>query len=154
MTGGGRVATAPDMGMVATSSLCCMGRNRCLVSERARELSALREEWQRSTLGELRVALVFGDPGLRKTRLVSELLPHSAEFPAGLLAHSCLFRSMPPFGPWADTLGLRAGRTNGDRASQVYGSGLGHLPPVVRGTLAVVCRPTGAPDLFQEGVMG
>lgn len=53
--------------------------NQRLVSGRARELAVLRTEWQRSRLGELRVTLVLGDPGLGKTRLVSELLPHSAE---------------------------------------------------------------------------
>jgi len=133
MIGGGRVAMAPDRRMVVTSSLCCMDGNQRLVSGRARELAVLRDEWQRSTLGELRVALVLGDPGLGKTRLAADLVPHSAEFPVGLLAHSCLFRSMPPLGPWADTLGLRAGVPNGDRACQVCGSGLGHLPPLVHG---------------------
>src|SRR3954465_10104771 len=114
-------AIAPDMTMVAASSLCYVDRNRRLVSGRARELDVLREEWRRSTLGELRVALVLGDPGVGKTRLAAELVPHSAEFSVGLLAHSCLFQSMPPFGPWVDVLGLRAGGPNGDGACQVCG---------------------------------
>lgn len=44
----------------AASSLCYAGSNGRLVPGRARELAALRTEWQRSTLGELRVALVLG----------------------------------------------------------------------------------------------
>jgi hypothetical protein len=112
--------------------LCCVGKSQRLVSVRARELAVLREEWQRSTLGELRVALVLGEPGAGKTRLAAELVPHSVELSVGLLAHRCLFRSMPPFGRWAKDLGLRAGGLNGDRACQVCGSGLGDLPPLVR----------------------
>jgi DNA-binding CsgD family transcriptional regulator/tetratricopeptide (TPR) repeat protein len=125
-------AIAPGMTMVAASSLCYVDRNRRLVSGRARELDVLREEWRRSMLGELRVALVLGDPGIGKTRLAAELVPHSAEFSVGLLVHSCLFESMPPFGPWVDVLGLRAGDPNGDGACQVCGSGMGDFPPLVR----------------------
>jgi hypothetical protein len=117
--------------MVAATSLCYVGRNQHLVSGRARELAVLREEWRRSTCGELRVALVLGDSGLGKTRLAAELVPHATEFPVGLLAHRGLFRSMPSFGPWAVALGLRAGGANGDRTCQVCGSGFGHLPPLV-----------------------
>jgi DNA-binding CsgD family transcriptional regulator len=116
----------------AASSFSCVGTNRRLVSGRVRELAVLREEWQRSALGELRVALVLGDAGLGKTRLVAELVPHDDEFAVGLIAHSCLFQGMPPFGPWADALGLRAGGPEADRVCRVCGSGLGGLPPLVR----------------------
>jgi hypothetical protein len=85
--GGGHVATAPDVRMVAASSLCCAGRSQRLVSGRARQLAVLREKRQRSTYGELRVALVLSDPGLGQTWLAPELVPHSAEFPVALLAH-------------------------------------------------------------------
>jgi predicted ATPase len=95
--------------MVAAGSLCSVDRDRRLVSGRTPELAVLRKEWQRSTCGELRVALVLGDPGLGKTRLAAELALHCAEFPVGLLAHKGLFRSMPPLGSWAETLGLPTG---------------------------------------------
>lgn len=111
------------------SSFCCVNRNRCLVPGRAHELDVLCDEWQHSTFGELRVALVLGDPGLGKTRLAATLGQRCAEFPAGLLSHRFLFGSMPPLGSWADTLGLRAG--DGDRACQACGSGLGDLPSLV-----------------------
>jgi hypothetical protein len=73
--------------MVAASSLGCVGRSQRLVSGRARQLAVLREKRQRSTYGELRVALVLSDPGLGQTWLAAELVPHSAEFPVALLAH-------------------------------------------------------------------
>jgi DNA-binding CsgD family transcriptional regulator len=90
----------------------------------------LREEWQRSTCGELRVALVLGEPGMGKTRLATELALHCAEFPVAVLAHRGVFRSMPPLGSWAETLGLRAGGSSGERVCPVCGSGLGHFPPL------------------------
>lgn len=116
----------------AARSCCYVSSNRRLVSGRAQELAVLRTEWQRSTLGEVRVALVLGDAGLGKTRLAAELVPQGKEFAVGLIAHSCLFRGLPPFGPWADALGLRAGDPDADRVCRVCGSGLGGLPPLVR----------------------
>ena len=93
----------------AASSFYALGSNRSLVSGRARELAALRTEWQRSTLGELRVALVLGDPGLGKTRLATELVPHDSQLAVGLITHSCVMRTAPPIGPWVDALGLPTG---------------------------------------------
>src|SRR5947209_19090661 len=110
----------------AASSLCDVSTDRRLVSGRVRELAVLQAEWQRSALGELRLALVLGDPGLGKTRLAAELVPHGA---VRLIAHSCLVKGMPPFGPWADALGLRARSleddAEADRVCRVCGSGLG-----------------------------
>ena len=72
------------MRIAAASSLCHGARNQQLVSTRARELAALRHEWQRSTSGELRVALVLGDAGTGKTRLADELVPRCTKFPIRL----------------------------------------------------------------------
>jgi DNA-binding NarL/FixJ family response regulator len=94
----------------------------------------LRAEQQRSALGELRMALVLGGPGLGKTRLAAELLPHDNEFAIGLTAHGCLFKGMPPFGPWADALGLHASDPDVDWVCRVCGSGLRGLPPLGYGT--------------------
>jgi DNA-binding CsgD family transcriptional regulator len=116
----------------AVSAFCHVGSNRRLVSGRVRELAVLRAEQQRSTLGELRVALVLGDAGLGKTRLAAELVPHGNEYTIGLMAHNCLFNGMPPFGPWADALNLDAGGRDADRVCRVCGSGLGGLPALVR----------------------
>ncbi|HZS19375.1 MAG TPA: AAA family ATPase [Pseudonocardiaceae bacterium] len=120
------------MRMAAASSFCAGGKNQRLVSVRGRELAVLRQEWQRSTLGELRVALVLGDPGMGKTRLAAELVPRCTEFPSRVLVHNCLLHSMPPLGPWAETLRLRAGGPVGDRACQMCGSGLDQLSPLLR----------------------
>ena len=80
-----------------------------LVSGRVRELGALQAERHRSARGELRVALVLGEAGLGKTRLAAELLARDGESAVGLIAHNSPFAGMPPFGPWADALGLHAG---------------------------------------------
>lgn len=116
----------------AVSLFCHVGSKRRLVSGRARELAVLRAEQQRSTLGELRVALVLGDAGLGKSRLATELVPHGNEFAVGLIAHQCLFKGIPPLGPWADALNLHAGGVDPDRVCRVCGSGLGGLPALVR----------------------
>lgn len=105
-----------------------------LVSGRVRELAVLRAERGRSVLGELRVALVLGAAGLGKTRLATELVSQDNEFATGLIAQSCLFKGMPPLGPWADALGLRVGGPDADRACRVCGSGVGGLPALVRPT--------------------
>ncbi|MGH3785778.1 MAG: ATP-binding protein [Pseudonocardiaceae bacterium] len=99
---------------------------------RVRELGHLQAEQQRSMLGELRVALLLGDAGLGKTRLAAELLPHGKGAAVGLTAHSCLFRGMPPFGAWADALGLQAGDPHAHGVCRTCGSGLGGLPTLVR----------------------
>jgi DNA-binding NarL/FixJ family response regulator len=134
--------------MAAAGSLCDGAKSRQLVSVRARELAVLREECQRSTLGELRVVLVLGDAGMGKTRLAAELVPRCTEFPIGLLAHDCLYRSMPPLGPWAEALGLGAVGRNGDRACHLCGSGLDGLPPLVR-RVGTVHDPASCADALR-----
>lgn len=116
----------------AASSFRDVGSNRRLVSGRLQELALLRAEEKRSTLSGLRVALVLGDAGLGKTRLTAELLPHGNEFTVGLIAHSCLFKSLPPLGPWVDALTMHAGDRDPDQVCRVCGSGLGGLPALVR----------------------
>lgn len=116
----------------AVSSFCYVESNRRLVSGRVRELAMLRAEQHRSTLGELRVALVLGHAGLGKTRLAADLVPHGNECAVGLIAHNCLFKGMPPLGPWADALNLHANGLDPDRVCRVCGSGLGGLPALVR----------------------
>jgi DNA-binding CsgD family transcriptional regulator len=116
----------------AVSLFCPVGSNRHLVSGRAQQLALLRAEQQRSTLGELRVALVLGDPGLGKTRLAAELVPRRDEFAVRLIAHKCLFTGIPPLGPWVDALNLHEGGVDPDRVCRVCGSGLGGLPALVR----------------------
>ncbi|PZS30239.1 MAG: hypothetical protein DLM61_11335 [Pseudonocardiales bacterium] len=68
----------------------------------------------------------------RSTPAAAELVPHRNEFAVGLIAHNCLFKGMPPLGPWADALNLHAGGLDPDRVCRVCGSGLGGLPALVR----------------------
>jgi DNA-binding NarL/FixJ family response regulator len=116
----------------AASSFCYVGSDQFLVSGRVQELAVLRAEQKRSMLGGLRVALVLGDAGMGKTRLAAELVPHRNEFAVRLIAHSCLFKGLPPLGPWVDALNLHAGNRDPDRVCRVCGSGLGGLPALVR----------------------
>ena len=129
-------ATVSDVNRVttsATSPLRYVGTDQRLVSGRAQQLAVLREEWQHSMSGELRVALVLGEAGLGKTRLAAELVAHCDQSSVALLWHSCSFRSMPPLGPWVEAVGLAPGGLNGHRACQVCGRGLGYFPSLVRG---------------------
>lgn len=64
MTGGGRVATASDLRMDAAGSLCCEGRNQRLVIWTRTGACCVTGGMAASILGELRVALVLGDPGV------------------------------------------------------------------------------------------
>ncbi|MGH8526485.1 MAG: AAA family ATPase, partial [Gammaproteobacteria bacterium] len=116
-----------------------MGSTRRLVSGRVRELGVLQAEWRRSTRGELRVALMLGDAGLGKTLLATELLQHNHEVAVELIAHTGGCKGMPPFGPWADALGLYAGGPDADRVCRACGSGL-------RGLLALGRRCGSAHD--------
>ncbi|HKR49441.1 MAG TPA: AAA family ATPase, partial [Pseudonocardiaceae bacterium] len=118
----------------ATGSLCSVGSTRRLVSGRLQELGALQVEQQRSTQGELRMALVLGDAGLGKTRLAAAQLPCDDESTVRLIARSSLLDGMPLFGPWADALGLHTDDQNAEGACRACGSGLSGLPALVRRT--------------------
>jgi DNA-binding CsgD family transcriptional regulator len=110
----------------------CLENTRRLVPGRARELCVLQAERQRSALGELRVALVLGEAGLGKTRLAAELLPRGNELATGLMARNFPLGNIPPFGSWADALGLDADGLHAGGICRACGSGLGGLPPLVR----------------------
>ncbi len=110
----------------------CVKSIRRLVPERARQLGMLQAERQRSALGGLRVALVLGEAGLGKTRLATELLPRSNELAIGLIATNSALGDIPPFGPWAGALGLRADGLDTGGACRACGSGFTGLPALVR----------------------
>ena len=79
---------------------------------RGRDLSALAEAWQRSLAGAPNVGLVRGDPGVGKTRLVTELA-EAVKRRGGTVAVAQCFGSSGrlPLGPvadWLRTADLRA----------------------------------------------
>lgn len=114
----------------AASPLCYAGGYRRPVSGRVRELAALRAEWRRSTLGELRMALVIGGAGLGKTRLAAELVPPDERRALELLTHSFVVKDLPLFGSWADALDLCESNQVAERVCRICGSGLGGLLPL------------------------
>lgn len=73
---------------------------------RTRQLNALMRLWDEAKSGELRSVLVQGDPGIGKSRLVSEVLTHTeADQDSVLLEFQCSpFHSHEPLFPVLDQL--------------------------------------------------
>jgi len=67
------------------------------------ELAALDAEFVRASAGELRLVLVTGEPGIGKTRLVTELLARHREA-TGLSARAHPFGETASLGLWAEAL--------------------------------------------------
>jgi DNA-binding SARP family transcriptional activator len=57
--------------------------------------------WQRATAGEGQVLLVSGEPGIGKTRLVSELVQAALRSRSGVLNGQCVTRGELPYAPFA-----------------------------------------------------
>ena len=89
---------------------------------RLAELERLREEVRRSAEGELRVALIVGDAGVGKSRLMAETLSAAAAPTACLTARSYRLGATDSFGPWVEALD-RYGRSGGDAVLDWPGAG-------------------------------
>lgn len=85
---------------------------------RVRELRELLAEQRRSMQGELRVAVVLGEPGLGKTQLAAEMLSSAGEAVVGLVARSSPLRRLPSFRRWAEVLGGNVGGLDTDAWSR------------------------------------
>ncbi len=85
---------------------------------------------------QLRVALVLGAPVMGKKWVGDRTASTALHRVPRRAAHAQLSvpRRATVGAMGCDVLGLRAGGPNGDRACQVCGSGLGHLPSLVRRT--------------------
>jgi DNA-binding SARP family transcriptional activator/tetratricopeptide (TPR) repeat protein len=113
---------------------------------RGRDLSALAEAWQRTMTGAPNVGLVRGDPGVGKTRLVTELAD-AVKRRGGAVAIAQCFGSSGrlPLGPVADWLSTADLRASVARLDPVWQMEVDRLVPTsttapanVAGSRAVV----------------
>lgn len=73
---------------------------------RQRELESLWNQFEESTTGRLRVALVAGDPGIGKTRLLREVAQRTEQAGAMVLRGGASeAEGMPPYLPFLEALG-------------------------------------------------
>jgi class 3 adenylate cyclase/DNA-binding transcriptional ArsR family regulator len=110
---------------------------------RASEMTVLDGEKQRSVAGEFRCVLVSGDPGVGKTRLVSEFLARQDKATPTLLARAYPFSSTASFGLWGEALDRYLRSFGTEEVSRLCGGYLDDLAGLVRS----VARARGsAPD--------
>jgi hypothetical protein len=94
-------ATAAPSAGIALLEQLARGR---LVGRRA-ELEQLRELWRRALAGNGHMALVSGEPGIVKTRLVRELIVYSQLHGANVLTGGCYeFEATTPYLPFVEAL--------------------------------------------------
>jgi DNA-binding CsgD family transcriptional regulator/tetratricopeptide (TPR) repeat protein len=73
---------------------------------RQREMAILQEQFATATAGHLRVALIAGEPGIGKTRLLEGLTAHATECGATVLwGRASDAEGMPPYLPFLEALG-------------------------------------------------
>ncbi|MDQ3980482.1 MAG: AAA family ATPase [Actinomycetota bacterium] len=71
---------------------------------RQAELARLRAVWDEARAGTLRLVLVAGDPGVGKTRLVSELMRVAHRQGATVVAGRCARAGAAPYGPFVEAI--------------------------------------------------
>lgn len=81
-------------------------RERSLLVGREESLSWLRAELSHARAGSGRLALIAGDPGIGKTRLVSELARAAHEDGAAVLLGRCQEELLVSYQPFVEALGL------------------------------------------------
>jgi len=94
---------------------------------RTRELESLVESWKHAVTGTLGVVLISGEPGIGKTRLVSELARRAVNDDAVILAGRCDEQVTVAYRPFADALRLSVAMVEGRPASEVLGARSGEL---------------------------
>src|SRR5215831_15101609 len=73
---------------------------------RQRELESLWNQFEQSTTGRLRIALVAGEPGIGKTRLLREVAQRAEQTGASVLSGGASeAEGMPPYLPFLEALG-------------------------------------------------
>jgi predicted ATPase len=81
-------------------------KSKPILVGRQRELDRLCNQFEQSTAGRLRVALVAGEPGIGKTRLLEEVARRAEEAGTRVLHGGASdAEGMPPYLPWLEALG-------------------------------------------------
>jgi len=109
---------------------------------RGDELERLRQLWKEATAGELRVALLAGEPGVGKTRLAAELAVGVHEEGGIVLAGRCDEDLGVPYQPFVEALRHYADHAPGlaDRLGR-YGGELTRLVPELGDRVAGLSPP-------------
>jgi DNA-binding CsgD family transcriptional regulator/tetratricopeptide (TPR) repeat protein len=103
---------------------------------RTHELAALWSQWEATTAGRLHVALVAGEPGIGKTRLLQEIAEGAGQVGALVLrGGASAAEGMPPYLPFLEALGgyirtapLEQLRTQADSIAPILATILPELP--------------------------
>lgn len=98
---------------------------------RVAERDALAERWKAAAAGESGVVLVSGEPGVGKTRLVSELAATAHDRGATVLFGRCEDELEVAFRPWADAVGHLVAHLPEPVLQAHQGSWGGALAPMV-----------------------
>jgi class 3 adenylate cyclase/DNA polymerase III delta prime subunit len=91
---------------------------------RERELERLDQLWKEASAGELRVALLAGEPGVGKTRLAAQLARHVHSEEATVLAGACGEDLGVPYQPFVEALRHLIDHSAADQLT----NGLGRYP--------------------------
>jgi len=94
---------------------------------RARELAALVDAWKHAVAGTLGVVLLSGEPGIGKTRLVSELARRSLDDEAVVLAGRCDEQVSVAYRPFVEALRLHVQQVADRPATEALGAKAGEL---------------------------
>jgi class 3 adenylate cyclase/tetratricopeptide (TPR) repeat protein len=94
---------------------------------RGAELARLTDEWSRARAGELRAALVGGEPGIGKTRLVAEVARVAHEDGASVLYGRCEEELGVPYQPFVEALRADVEHGGGGRLRARLGPHAGEL---------------------------
>ena len=112
----------------APSALSLVSHGSCV--GRARELAEARLAWKRASEGECQVLLVSGEPGIGKTRFVSELLLDVQREGARAWVGECYAQGRAPYAPLAQVIGdvISRRESEADLAQRVLGDLVTSMP--------------------------
>ena len=103
----GRCYTLADIGILSIESRCAVsgGQWRSRLVGRERELNTLLDRLEVTSRGEGAIALVAGEPGIGKTRLLAELSERArAAGRTALGGRAYDTEGMPPYLPFVEAL--------------------------------------------------
>ena len=118
---------------------------------RADDVAALRSDLASARTGQGRVALVAGEPGVGKTRLVEEIATEAAEAGAIVVWGRCYEgRGAPAFWPWVQILGDLLDRYDRTAVAAALRTTAGDLAPVIPAVKEFVANFEPAPPQDPE----